>query len=877
MSNKKSFRPAYVLNIIGLAIAFAAFMILMMQVRYDYRYDRCYPEYEKMYRLESNDMGRGFSNYLWGTGDSIADYLSKQEDVESFCFVNHCGDYFLQNGERISDTLMFCYICDKDIFDFFGIECVSGSFKDLRDDSEVAIPKSTARALFGEEDPIGKTVFRKDGNDDKETPSESESVTIVAVYKDLQENSTIGNPVFGMRSPHIEYDLVKFNKDSMDKEWNDAEAYEAFFEAAVEKTDGQLIAFFQLCSKACLDNAGDYSGALSASDFEQTFNVRDANGHKTEQQVVLNASTNAQDGAPVILKSRVVKPTPNGSLYCKLKAGCASDKLAMDIQERFYKQKGDSSVIRFTPMKELHFETGMITSEQIKTTTHFVVYTLLGIAIVILLIAVVNFAHFAMAIMPFRIRKINALKVVGFSNARLRWRQISEFMLIALGAFGLSVLLVWLCDCIHIIPVLTADISVCDNVAFMLICGMGALLIGVVVSLYPAFYATKLSPVVALRSNYGLTRSGRRLRDVFIGLQFLLSFTILTGALFVAVQTHFMQYYDMGYETDHILWTKVDLNSSQILSFVETLQKQPAILDATASSNHVIGTGYCMIGCKINGEYAEFEVNQVFQNFLEFFGVKLTAGKYFGKCDRKDSGYYTIFNETARRKYDIHLRDTYSSMLNLKESEVVGFMKDVKFNSLYEPTVPAALIVGRDGMLLKYFFVKYDGADTARAAQAVRDVARTFGVKGDVVVTPLENTIAAFYKKEADLTHLLFLFCAISVFLSLMGVASIVLLDMRFRRSELGIRRVYGADNKELVWKENLRYIIISAISFALSVPLSFWLIHRWVQSYAYRAAVPVWIFIVAFISILVLTLLIVTIQAARALKFNPAEVVNNE
>ena len=129
---------------------------------------------------------------------------------------------------------------------------------------------------------------------------------------------------------------------------------------------------------------------------------------------------------------------------------------------------------------------------------------------------------------------------------------------------------------------------------------------------------------------------------------------------------------------------------------------------------------------------------------------------------------------------------------------------------------------------------------------------------------------------EAGLTKGLFILCGVAVLLALMGVAGMLLLEMSYRRPELGIRKIFGSSTGQLLARANGKYALLCTVAFVLSVPVSLLLIHRWLQMFIAHAPITVWLFLLAYVILLILTALVVTVQSALSLRFEPVEVVRN-
>ena len=886
-----------ILNLLGLATALAVFMILMAQVRYDRHYNRCFADSERMYRVEDNTNGQGFDH--WMSESDVTDYLDSLDEVEAvyqFSTSHVDYNYKLEHPVEGVKSLSSITIYDTLFFDFFGYHCVDGAFRDLDDDEEVVIPESLNKKLFPKESAVGKTLSLRDSYRGKDTILHRK---IAAVYKDMPENITFGNPLVFIKMSGWEYKLVKVNQDSIQALWDGpGKCY-----AMVWNIEGQEDSLF-----ASAELYGEKSESdpvsLSSTSYQAT-------GESVSKDVKLRVSCDSTKPAPVMAK-RVWKDYRWGSIYCKLKPGANPDTLAAMLKAKFYTQKiWDSapSDVRLVAAKDIHFESDATGYSNLDAVSRFVVNSLAGIAWVVLIIAFLNFANFAMAEAPLRMRRVNTRKVLGESERSIRLSMTVSYVKLALIAFVIAFVIVLLCSLFPKLPMLTQPVSLSGNLGIVLLTLMLSLVVGVVVSLYPARMVTAVSPDVALKGSYGFSKTGRRLRTIFIGLQFFLASVILTSTLYVAVQNRYLKTYDMGYQTHNILDYTADIHwTDSIPSYIHAVEQLPGVEDITAASCNIVrNSGYVLFGRKLyspDGKDTcdiEFNAMSVYPNFMEFFGIKMVEGNTFKDCDiSSETQRYVIFNKKLYDVYHLNI-DSYNKPLladsanrmdasrlssgwffkgfygSSSQTNLIGIAEDFHFRPLFDSIQPLGIEVGRYGQVLRRFFVKYEeGADTAALIREIRRISSEYGHETDLEISTLDDNIAGFYEKEAGLSKGLFILCGVAVLLALMGVAGMLLLEMSYRRPELGIRQIFGSSTGQLLARANGKYALLCTVAFALSVPVSLLLLHKWLQLFVCHAPITVWIFLLAYVILLVLTALVVTVQTALSLRFEPIDVIHN-
>ena len=289
-----------ILNLLGLATALAVFMILMAQVRYDRRYNRCFADSERMYRVEENDIGQGFSDYV--IQDNLAAFLNSQDEVEAISsFYKLHSYYMLHNPAKDLGDISFIRIYDTDFFPFFGFECMAGDFADLDTDHEVVLPKSLADKLFPKGNAVGDYLEMEYRNK-KFLESEEDTLLryrVVAVYQDLPENNSIGNPVIFFEPPRLEYEIVSINLDSMKAYWPWPEPFYLLLPRTRIESD-TLFTRLQLNSES-----KEYDGSTLTAGSNMSMRTKAGSGHSKMLRV--RASTDSADHVPVIVKAKMEK------------------------------------------------------------------------------------------------------------------------------------------------------------------------------------------------------------------------------------------------------------------------------------------------------------------------------------------------------------------------------------------------------------------------------------------------------------------------------------------------------------------------------------------------------------------------------------------
>ena len=545
--------------------------------------------------------------------------------------------------------------------------------------------------------------------------------------------------------------------------------------------------------------------------------------------------------------------------------------------------------LRLTPFTETYFASG-VSGSDLATGNRIAVYTMLTMAILVLVLAFINFFNFYVALVPKRIRSINTQKIMGAYTATLRASILIESLLMSLVAVAVAALLVRiaaLCGIEQLLATTTLDFGNHQALAACMVCAV--LLFAVITALYPAWYLTSFSPAFVLKGSFGASTSGRLLRNALIGVQFVVAFIFIIVASFIYLQYRFMQTYDMGFEKENV----IAFNLGQV-SYNHTLadkretvrsafMSNPDVLDVTFGYEDIVRVGGMSWGRKFRDkENIQFKVYPVHYNFLKTMGIDIVEGRDFTADDARSGNRY-IFNKAAKEKYGLCVGEIVPGTHDGEASEVVGICEDFNFRPLYYPIEPYAFYIfpphdewrGCTNLYIKM----RPGSSFAEVLQFIKDETMklnpkltAFNVEPILFEQQLEN---AFYRKEYDQFVVISLFSLLSIVIALLGVFGLVFFETEYRRSEIAIRRVNGALVSDILMLFSGRFVKMLVVCFAIAVPIATYFMATWLQEFAYKAPLHLWVYVVAFLVVALLVVAVVVTSSWRVVTQNPVEVIN--
>ncbi|MDR2927971.1 MAG: ABC transporter permease [Cytophagaceae bacterium] len=771
----KRFKLAGALNLAGLGVAFAAFMIIMIQLNYDWNFDRFHRDADRIFRLEVNIrekaqavIARPFAETFFQSSPHIvAGAITDPFTSEMFLHVMNSDvrNFYTEKSMRVSEAF-------TEVFQFNWIE---GNSEALKTPNSAIIPQSMAQRLFGTVQAMGRQF----------TTSKS-AYTVSGVYSDFPANTIIGNCIYTT--------LNDENKNEWGN-WN----YHTYIR---------------------VNDAANVAGLFDT--FKQYFE------------------------AP---------KTIFGEDFSWEEAG---------------------ELVKFTALPDIHYVTDIFFDTAPKANRQTLT-VLFAIAIVIVVIACINFINFSMALAPMRIKSINTRKVIGASQIELRAGIIMEAVLISMAAYLLALVLMELFASSPLAKLVDASLKFSANPFIIGGTAAAALLTGILAGVYPAFYMTQFAPALVLKGSFGLSPKGRRLRNLLTGVQFTASIALIVGAAFIFLQNRYMQQSPMGYDNNNLL--AVDLQQAHNVDadvLAQQLKAHAGIKDVTYSMALLSSQdSYMSWGRDYRGNNITFVCLPVHHSFLKIMGIDVMDGRDFRTDDITANREAYIFNETARAKYNIELNT------KIDDGEIIGFINDIKFASFRNTVEPMAFFVTGNKNWTDWkqnAIIRISaGADMRAAMEHIRSTLAQYNADFTFNIRFYDSIVQQMYEKETSLGSLITLFSIIATFIALVGVFGMVVFDSEYRRKEIGIRKVHGATVTNILMMFNAVYIRIVAVCFAIAAPVAWYIVNEWLSRFAYRTSLHWWVFIAALIIVLALTVGIVSIQNWKTASENPVKSLKTE
>lgn len=582
--------------------------------------------------------------------------------------------------------------------------------------------------------------------------------------------------------------------------------------------------------------------------------------------------------------------------YIKLQPNTNIKEVDKKIQAIYKRNNKEGTNLFYTqPLTGIHLDSDL-KWELEPNGQRLYVYVFSVIGLLIVLIAAINYINLVTARSSLRAKEIGIRKVSGAYKTSLIKQFLLESVVTCLLASVVALIIAQL-----LLPVVNnttqkqLSLFTPGNyiTAYFL---AGALIIGLLSGLVPAFYLSSFKPIIVLKGNKINERGVFNLRKALVVLQFTISIVLISGACIIYKQVNYIQDAKLGLNKDQVLILKDygALSKPTANAFENALRQIPGVRDA-ATADGVVGGQNWTNGMNLKGSKNSQLINflSVGYDYLDVTGIKLKEGRGFSADFPADtlttvSNFQLeedigsiVLNEKAVKDLGVPSPAIGQRILWGNDGDtnyyvrIVGVAKDFHFASFKSEIKPFAFVVipGRVANLT----IKLSAQNLSSTLRQIENTWKNFVPGRPVQYSFLDETFARLYKAEANFQKIFIVLVLLSIVIACLGLFGLSAFTAEQRTKEIGIRKVLGASVTGIATMLSKDFLKLVIISIFIATPLAYLAMNKWLQDYAYRVHVSWWIFLVAGILAVVIAVITISFQAIKAAVANPVKSLRTE
>ncbi|MCU0355592.1 MAG: ABC transporter permease [Cytophagales bacterium] len=544
--------------------------------------------------------------------------------------------------------------------------------------------------------------------------------------------------------------------------------------------------------------------------------------------------------------------------------------------------KEDETALELQPLAAVHMDATVQADGLPPSGDKPALYIFSMVALFILLIACINYVNLTTARANQRGKEVSVKKIIGASNRTLFGQFFTESAITSLLATALATVLI-----VYGLPLLNSladNHFLLTNPTIWLILGGVTLFSIMLTGIYPSVLLASLQPVKLLKGTSVVGVKNATFRKGLVVFQFSFTIVLLIATFLIFKQLKFIQNKQLGYDKEHIYtltipWN-IKNNEAVHQTLLQKLSAESSIVSVTASSMNIVDMQSTQSG-SLNWEGKKPDWDPVYHkmsvgsDFQDMFKLKLTEGRWFNETNTDDENH-VILNETAVKEFQIP-QPAVGRRFELagRKGQIIGVVKNFHFKSLHEKIAP--MVIFRGNNWESTIYVKAAPSQFPKAIAVTEKVWRELIPSLEFKYDFLDDTYAKLHAKEQKQLLMFNVFAGVVLLISCFGLFALATFAAEQRIKEIGIRKVLGASVYQIVALLSKDFLKLVLVAFVIAIPVGYYVMHQWLQNFAYRIDIAWWMF--ALIGFLVLLVALVTVcyQAVRAALSNPVDSLRSE
>ncbi len=538
------------------------------------------------------------------------------------------------------------------------------------------------------------------------------------------------------------------------------------------------------------------------------------------------------------------------------------------------------------PLADIHLKSHL--DHEIEPNSDIIyIYIFSIIAFAILLIACINFTNLSTAKSSSRAKEVGIRKTLGSNQALLIRQFLTETILMSSIAMLFALLLVELfLPTFNLIANKHLSLHIFNNFYSIPLLILFVLFVGFIAGSYPAFVLSSVIPVKVLRGKLQNSTNKSLLRNTLVILQFSISIILIVGTFIVESQLSYIQNKKLGFNRNQILLIKkTDDIGKDIQSFKRDVSQINGVSDVSNSTT-IPGENFGDTAYKLEGansvEVHDIKVLFSDYDFVNTYQIKMKEGRFFSKDFANDT-MAVVLNEEAVKAFGLknpvgkNIVRIGQSPIESKRFRIIGIAKNFNFESLHQQIEPLILGLFRPADFGKFVSVRFSPQNTKSTIESISNVWHKYAGNQAFEYSFFNDDFARLYASDQRTGQIFSVFSVIAIFIACLGLLGLAAYTAEQRTKEIGIRKVLGATVSEIIFmltKEFTKWVLIANI---IAWPISYFFMNGWLENFAYRINISLWIFVLSGVSALFIAVVTVSYQAIRAAMANPIKSLRYE
>jgi len=553
--------------------------------------------------------------------------------------------------------------------------------------------------------------------------------------------------------------------------------------------------------------------------------------------------------------------------------------------------KEGAFLVHLQPISDIHLNTDL-PAGYVPTSSPKYSFILATIGILILLVACINFITLSIGRSTTRAMEVGVRKVLGAGRKQL----IRQF-------WGEAFLITWISVIIGLIlavillgpfnQLINRNLSLDISISFLLFCLLLIAVVALIAGIYPAIILSGFKPAEVLKGKLKSGNGGSWLRQTLVVGQFVASIAMIVSTIIIEEQMNYLKNKNLGFVKEQVVVVQTHKQRKQGTPLAELyrteLLKHPEVADAAVSVYSLTETPWVELGFTDDQKvYHSFQYNSVDPYWLQLMKIEVVKGRLFSAGNSGDQSTAAVVNEAFLKEFN--LTDPIGKKLPGKfEQQIIGVVRDFNMESLHTKVKPLMMTISPDSVFRHSenvsinqppqprITVRLRPGSFATAVHVLEEAWKKVAPNQDFDYKFLDESIAAQYETEKRTNMIVKIASLLSIFIACMGLFGLATLAVVRRTKEIGIRKVLGASVPTLITLLSKDFIRLVGIAAVIAFPVAWWFINNWLKDFEYRVDIQWWVFLIAALMVMFLTLITVGIQAIKAALANPVKSLRTE